>query len=281
MNYFDKIPTISYNGYDAKNLLVRAKLSDRTKANKTTFYPYTMDESDRVDLLSDNYYDNPGYTWLIWFANEIVDPYYDMPLSYDDFGNYIITKYGSIESAQRKIKHYRSNWYSDETRLTPTQFSGLTPAFQKYYQPIVNTDYVPTAYIRKKEDLIVNTNRVVTLSVSNATGTFTIGEEVKVNGNNYGFVTFANTTAVTCQHITGQFAASNVITGQESGITATVTASANVITTIAALEPTYWTAVSFYDYEEELNANKKEIVLLDVRYKNQAEAELKKAMRSQ
>lgn len=281
MNYFDKIPTINYGGYDAKNLLVRSKLSDRTKANKTSFYPYTMDESDRVDLLSDNYYDNPGYTWLIWFANEIVDPYYDMPLSYDDFTKYIVSKYGSFETAQRKIKYYRSNWYTDETRLTPAQYSNLTPAFQKYYQPIVNVDYTPTAYIRKKEDTIVSTNRVVTLSIANTVGQFTIGEEITVNGNNYGFVTFANTTAVTCQHITGGFVTTNTITGQESAATATVTGVANVATTIAALEPTYWTAVSFYDYEEELNASKKEIVLLDVRYKNQADAELKRSMRAQ
>lgn len=281
MNYFDKLPTITYSGYDAKNLLVRSKLSDRTKSNKLAYYPYTMDESDRVDTLSDNYYDSPGYTWLVWFANDVVDPYYDMPISYDDFGNYIVAKYGSIESAMRKIKYYRTNWYGDETRLTPTEYSNLTPSYLKYYEPIVNENYTPIAYKRKQEDSIVNTNRIITIDISNPSGTFTIGEEIQVNGTNYAFCTFANNTSVTCQHVHGSFSEGNTITGQESGVTATVVSVTTVANTIAATDSLYWEAVSYFQYEEELNASKKEIVLLDVRYKNQADSELKRMTRAQ
>lgn len=280
MNYFDKIPTITYKGYDAKNLLVRARLSDRTKSNKIAFYPYTMDESDRIDMLSYNYYDNPGYSWLIWFANDIVDPYYGMPLPYEDFTNFIISKYGSVEQAMRKIKYYRINWYGDPTRLTPTEYSLLNPDHQKYYEPIVDINYTPLSYVRKQEDGIATTNRIVTMSVENTTGEFKVGEEI-ATGNTYAFVTFANSTAVTCQHVTGAFATGNVILGKESGATATVLSSSVVSTTIADTEYQFWEAVSFYQYEEEVNASKKEIKLLDVRYKNQADAELKRVTKSQ
>ena len=281
MNYFDKIPTITYNGYDAKNILVRTRLSDRTKSAKTAFYPYTMDESDRIDILSDNYYDNPGYTWLIWMTNETVDPYYDMPLSYDDFTKFIISKYGSVESALRKIKYYRVNWYGDETRLTPQQYNALNPSFQKYFEAVVDINYRPTAYVRKQEDAIVTTNRIVSLSITNTSGEFTVGEEIAVNDDNYATVTFANTSAITCQHVTGAFAIGNTITGKESGATATVSTSAVMATTIAETDSLYWEPVSFYQYEEELNASKKEIKLLDVRYKNQVESELKRITRVQ
>ena len=64
MNYFNKLPTIIYDGQLAKNLLARAKLSDSTRNNKLTFQRYTINELDRVDVLSNYYYDNPGYSWF-------------------------------------------------------------------------------------------------------------------------------------------------------------------------------------------------------------------------
>jgi hypothetical protein len=39
-------------------------------------------------------------------VNEIVDPFYDWPLNYYNFGNYITTKYGSVPEAQQGIHHY-------------------------------------------------------------------------------------------------------------------------------------------------------------------------------
>lgn len=281
MNYFDKLPSIVYDGHTVKNLLARAKLADSTKANRMAFYPYTMDSSvDRVDILSNNYYDSPGYAWLIWMANDVVDPYYDLPLSEDDFFGFITKKYGSLENAMRKVKCYRSNWYwNTEQRLSIAEYNGLAPAFKKYYEPVVLTDdYLVQSYRRRQEDTILSTNRVVTISMSASTGTFKVGEEVAVNGTNYGFCTYSSNTVVSVQHVTGTFNAGNVITGKESGATGTVSTSTIISQTLASTEASYWTQVTFFEYEQELNEMKKEIQLLDIRYKAQAEADLKRIM---
>ena len=49
MNYFNKLPTINYNGYAVKNILTRAAISNGTRKNRLVYYPYTVKEDDRID----------------------------------------------------------------------------------------------------------------------------------------------------------------------------------------------------------------------------------------
>jgi hypothetical protein len=277
MNYFNKIPTINYNGYTVKNLLARAKISDKTKANKLAFYPYTMKETERADILSNDYYDSPGYTWLIWLANDIVDPYYDMPMDENDFYRFIETKYGSYQTAARKVKYYRMK-YDNEERLTIAEFNGLNSSLKKYYDPVVDNNYGVQRYKRKQDDHIAQTNKVVQLTFTAEITPFTVGEEIRVNSDNYAFVTFSNATVTTCHHVTGAFSEGNTVTGQESNVSATVSTATILSETLASTDAAYWEPVTFLDYEQELNEMKKEIQLLDVRYRGQAELELKRTM---
>lgn len=279
MNYFNKLPTINYNKNVAVNLLARAKLSDQIKGDRTAFLPYTVSDGDRVDLLSQAYYNNPGYSWLVWFSNEVVDPYYDMPLSELDLQDYIITKYGSTELAQRKIIHYRTNGKTDDSVLTIQQYESLPYGEQKYWEPVLDYLFNVKQYKRKNDGQVVSTNRLASIDISGLSGQFKIGEEVQYNGTNYGFCTYASNTAITVNNITGQFTVSTTVTGKESGATAAVTACNNAISTTQAYDQSlYWEAVSYYDYELEENEKKKEILLLDNRYATQVEQDLKRIM---
>lgn len=278
MNYFNKLPTISYNGFTAKNLLARAKLSEKTKNNKLAFYPYTMDGQDRVDNISEDYYDSPGYTWLVWFANGVVDPYYDMTLSEDNFVNHLVSNYGSVENAMRKIKYFRTNWYNSEAQLTPNEFEALPASHKRYFNPVVKSDYVVHSYKRKQEDDVVNTNKILNITLTNSVGVFTIGEEIQVDAYNYATVTGSNTSVVACQHVIGEFAPAEILTGQESGALAEVVEVTTLVETIASTDAAFWSPVTIFDYEQELNEKKKDIVLIDARHTGQTENELKRIM---
>lgn len=278
MRYFEKLPVVSYNGQEARNILARARFSPQTRANKGTFYPYTMSETDRPDILSHKYYDNADYAWLVWMSNDVVDPYYDLNIPDPDMLAVIEKKYGSLEVAKRKIKHYVTNWVGDTQILTISQFNALAPALKQYYAPVLNNQMAVDHYARKKKDLYLATNRIVTLEVSNATGSFTLGEEVAVNSSNYGFVISSNTTHVNVNHVTGQFQAGNMVTGKESGKTASVVSSVVVVNNIPDPETPYWKAVSFFEYEMDQNQLKRNIKLIDNRYKINVENELKRAM---
>jgi len=278
MNYFNKIPTVIYDGYTAKNLLARAKLSDQTKSNRLAFYPYTMTSDDRIDNVSNLYYDDPGYTWLIWFANNVVDPYFDTPLSEEALTAHIQTKYGSYQAAARKIAYYTVNWVGDTSILSMAQFNSLPARHKRYYEPVVGANYSIEHYRRQEDDSTVATNKIIELALTGASGLFVEGEEVQVNSLNYAFVESCNDTTCVVKHVTGVFAPGDTITGVESGQTATVSSATTISETTASTDILFWKPVTFLDYEQELNERRKEIVLLDVRYKGQAEAELKRVM---
>jgi hypothetical protein len=278
MNYFNKIPTITYNGVPAKNLLARAKFSDRVARERTIFLPYTMKETDRPDLLSYDYYESPGYEWLVHFSNNVIDPYYDMAITEDDLYGHILSKYGSIEKAARGVVFYRNNWSNNaDERISPNEYKNLLSSSKKYYIPVLNQDYVVHSYSRKQFDDTRSTNRVVSMTIADITGTFIIGEEIQVDGTNYGFCTNNGTTQISVQHVTGAFAEGDTINGVDSGTTAIVNAE-QTFYNIPLAETRFWSAVSFFDYEQEQNELKKEISLIDASYKKQVEADLKRLM---
>jgi hypothetical protein len=279
MNYFNKFPTITYDGQLAKNLLARTKLSDSTRNNKLTFQRYTINELDRVDVLSNYYYDNPGYSWLVWFSNDVIDPYYDMPLAEIDFNRYLESKYGSIEAATRKIEFYRFDWVSIDTILTPQQFANLGKS-KKYYKPVLDVNLIPVQYVVDQKDYVVATNRIEQITINNISGTFVVGEEIQVSGSVYATVAGVGEDYLICKHIVGGLLVGNIVTGQTSSARATITlVPAQPLTqNIDINEITYWKPVTAFEYENELNELKKEIKLVDVRYKSQVESEFKRLM---
>ena len=280
-DFFDKLPTITYDGATAKNFLARAKLSEQTLKDRTLFYPYTLKAGDRMDVVADKYYDDPDYSWLIYMTNNVVDPYYGVYLSDSQFESYIESKYGTVANAQSQILHYTNNWIADESELSIAAYESLPAARRKYYTPLTDQYNSIYRYARKREDWIVNTNQIVTANAI-ASGTFVVGEKVVqryannlISGNAY--VAFANTSNITLQHVDGEISANLTVTGQSSNASANLTTIYTVYN-IPVDEAAYWTSVSAYEYEEQLNVQRREIFLLDNRYKNEASYQLKKVM---
>jgi len=114
--YFSLLPTIQYNisndvdndsFVDVTDIFVRQKLTEAVKENAAVYYPYIIQDKERPDILAFNYYGDVKYTWLIFFANDIVDPYYQWPMDEKQFNSYIINKYNSISEAKTTIHEYR------------------------------------------------------------------------------------------------------------------------------------------------------------------------------
>jgi hypothetical protein len=281
MKYFDKLPVISYNGFSVRNIMALATLSERTKSDKTAFYPYQMNDYDRVDALSHKYYDNSDYAWLVWMANGVVDPYYDMMINDSDFNKYIDNKYGSMEAAIEKILYFRSNWREDPTEINTVQFDMLPANSKKYFSPVLDVNLKVHSYKRKAKDLIASTNVIITIQL-NSNAEFTIGEIIKTDTGE-ATVTFSEGSIVTCQHVTGTFESSQTVVGQTSKNTATIRvpqANEQSVTIVSRNSPleeyTYWEPVNAYQYEYELNEDKRDIKLIDNRYKQTINNELKR-----
>ena len=135
--FFSNYPRIAYDitgsnsivpNYDvAVNLLIRNKLKDAVEKDVSAYYPYVVPEGMRPDVLAHQYYGDTIYTWTIYLVNNIIDPYWEWPLSYKDFKAYMIDKYGSIEIAQSQIHHYE---YTARARAEKTGTSVPVPEYK-------------------------------------------------------------------------------------------------------------------------------------------------------
>ena len=109
-NYFSYFPTVEHDlkqdgsAITVTNILKRFKIHDDVREQTEIFYPYQLQDGDRPDVVAEKYYGNANYAWLVLFSNNIVDPVKEWPLYGTDFRNYLVTKYGSIESANTTVK---------------------------------------------------------------------------------------------------------------------------------------------------------------------------------
>ena len=111
-NYFSFFPKIQHDLKDTAkkteltNILRRFKVKTKVKNLVGTYYDYTMHEGDRMDSIAQRYYGDSNLAWVILHFNDIVDPYYDLPLFGKQFSDYITEKYGSVTIARATIKNY-------------------------------------------------------------------------------------------------------------------------------------------------------------------------------
>lgn len=272
--YFSRIPNIVYNNLQVKDITRRAKLVENEASSPYVFYPYDVDNHLRSDQVASYYYDDPELDWLIYLSNGIVDPYYGWYLDEEKFNELMITKYGSIENSIKKIKFYRNNWANDDTELTPAFYNNtLINSWKKYYSPMWATNSKIVSYRRKQQDATMNTNRILEYSVSyNNLVNFNVGEvvDIKIVGQTSttggGQVTFANSTVLRIESVSGNTTANSTYTrtivGETSGANVTTNAVSIVFENITANEEVFWSPVSFYDYETEKNEQRKSIRLV-------------------
>lgn len=283
MKYFSNIPTISYGNNFVRNILTRVKITNDFKKQSGVYYPYVLEEASpsglRYENLSFDYYDDVDNVWILHLTNEIIDPYYDIPLTQEQFDEYVIKKYGSIRSANEKIIFYRNNYNQDDSIITFSGYDALIAERKPYWTPTVNYDNNIIGYERIKDDTVVTTNKIITMEIS-ANSTLNLEEKViQTTTGATGFVTFCNTSVLTLQHIQGSFSNSYTIVGSTS--TVNVNPISEIITVkqnISANVEVYFSPVSALDYEQELNEKKKTINVLDRRYASLMEASFIEAM---
>lgn len=177
-DYFSQFPKINYFNVIATNLTLRSVFIEKLKLNSSVFYPYVIREGETADGIATWYYGAPEFDWLIYFANNIIDPHTQWPKTYNQFENFIIKKYGSIEDAKSKIEFYRrvpdvsyisfdGSFFSNtslasteavfnntDIRITPTTYSLVQD--QINYVPVYSYDYENELNEEKRNILMID-----------------------------------------------------------------------------------------------------------------------------
>ena len=263
--YFDRFPIVDYDGNVAKNILARVDFTEKTKRDIYSTFQFTLEEGfERPDLLSYNYYGSSKFDWMIYLTNNIVDPYYDYYKSAEDFKSYMQTKYGSNSNARSIILFYRLNWHEDERIITTQQYESLvaneTDNTRKYWKPKITNTGAVIGYERVKEDWVVSTNKVLSLTLNVSPAGFEIGDRVSQTSTGaYATVDYIDleNKRLTVKHVSGAFAVN-----EEEGILEIKVLSQN----ISDAEAEYWYAVNAYEDEQEINELKRNVVVLKSSY---------------
>jgi hypothetical protein len=179
-NYFKWFPTISYNNMSVVDITRRVKIMEDLSRDPYIFLPYTVTHDDRADDIAYYYYGDASKVWLIYLANNIIDPYKQWPLSYDNFQNYIIKKYSKQSNKTGldvlnwsmnttitdNILYYKNNADSS-MQITPDTFLYNPEIISSEWSPVRVYDYefqlnedkrniwlINSDYVTKAEDLL-------------------------------------------------------------------------------------------------------------------------------
>ena len=177
MQYFSTLPKIvsydpSGNKIAAVNLLVRSSVIPSLLDNPALYYEYDIQEGDTPEIIASKYYNDPYRYWMVLFANQLLDPQWDWPLTYSQFEAYLNDKYASVAAnnsmeplayTQATVYEYRKviSTTDSTTQNTTTDIYVVDQA--TYNNVIVNTETVafpPTRW---------NNNAEVTISTDKNT----------------------------------------------------------------------------------------------------------------
>jgi hypothetical protein len=269
----------------AVNIFAKIAFQKKLQQQYEIFHPYTIQEGDRADTIAYLYYGDSGYDWLVYFCNDVVDPYYDWYMDTNSFKRYIEKKYGSIYTATRKIKFFRTNYLEDISVISTSGYLSLTGEQKRFWNPVIGINNNITSYERKKEDVVYETNHTKELAITYSGEARFIENEYVIQESggvvvSTGTVKMADITSCIVNNIVGLISTSYDLIGGESGAISSVSSITNISSSFPATIETYFSPVSYYDYENELNEKKKNIKLIDASYVNAIESEFKNLLSS-
>lgn len=285
--YFRKFPITPYRGVPSLNILRRVDFNNKVKNFFTAFYAFDVTAGEKPETIAFDYYDDVDYDWLIYHTNDIIDPYHGVALELEDFENMVIKKYGSIERARKITVTYRTNYESDLSILPlngTASYSALIGARKKYWEPVFTANSL-AGYQRKKEDIYISTNRIISFSLATATDTpLTVDETVTATNGATATVASCTNDYVVLKHIDGDWdgPTSNFnVTGDDSNITVTFDYNSYKLIqhVIPELEQIYFTKYSAYDFLLDLNEQKRAISLVEKDYAHELNKQLEDLMK--
>lgn len=282
--FFDKFPLVQYtinrqlfSEYDiATNLLFRIGIIKEVMENNiNAYYLYAVLDGDRPEIIAEKVYGDAEAHWIILYANDIYDPYYDWPMDSRTFDNYITDKYGSIAWAQTNYHHYEKVI----TRENPAAQVTMVTSFEVNDKKLTND-------VLSIIDYEINYNIGEPVFIGASYGDNTYSGTVMAWSNSNGYIVLANTTgaAKSYEFLIGANSAANgtVISTTVPSVPMDAYNTLVDTTDYASYEVGGSTVreiisrnrVTYYDYELELNESKRLIKIIQPQYYNQIVSEL-------
>jgi hypothetical protein len=282
VSYFSSFPTISYSNTAVTDITRRVTIPQSVLRQPTAFSPYTVEAGQRDDTVAFLYYGQDDDDWLVWLANQIVDPYYGWYLDIDELGRHVIAKYGSLADAMQRVDHWASNWASDYREITTGNYASLTENLKKYWIPNYGAGSDVLSYSRRPEDWTLATNRILGLTLGSPAlgqrGDLATVYDPGGNMQGTGELVWVSGNDLKIKDVQGTWAIGYTV--KTINMTGTVTALDAPILMVPIDEAVYYSPVTCYDREYDANEENKEVLLVQDAYRGIMYSELTSSLRS-
>lgn len=112
--YFSNFGKIEYNFENSStnfqfvtNILSRSVFLKEIVDNAAVYYEYQIKENETAEIIADKYYGDATRHWIILLFNQVINPFYEFPLTPKELQNYIEKKYKMVYTeAEVTIHHY-------------------------------------------------------------------------------------------------------------------------------------------------------------------------------
>lgn len=127
--FFSRFENIDYQGRSIKDLSTALALKPEIKDNKDLFFWYELEEWETPDSAAFDHYGNSKYNFVLLMMNNIIDPFFDWPLSYKELIRLCEERYGvpTITGGKYDTNGYYAVrfWEKDGIRYPAAPGSGL------------------------------------------------------------------------------------------------------------------------------------------------------------
>lgn len=253
--FFDLFPKVDYDvrrvsgssPETVPDIFFRLAYFKNMLNNITAYDTYRLEEGDTPEIVASKVYDDVGAAWMIIYANKIFDPQFDWPLTDSQFESYIINKYGSVENAKTTIKHIVKTVNIENVSEDTTHTTQYIVSLKRYTdnKPNVPFDY----WAWNQEPSFNETEGVMIVSA----------DSIRYTADNLLFNVTADLDDVLLDGGLAQRSFSRVYS----------------LDNTLFKEYTTGEPISVYDYEMELNENRKFIKVIKKTYYNQVIVEFK------
>ena len=146
MQYFDSLPKIVHiNEFGVSkvmtNIMARVSIIPQILNNPAVYYEYNIQDGDTPEIIAHKYYGDSYRYWLVLFANQLMDPQWDWPLSGNELSAYLIKKYGVSYNTYSEIHHYEKILTQFDYGTNTTTTNKVTVSEDIYNAIVPQTNY--------------------------------------------------------------------------------------------------------------------------------------------
>ena len=93
VRYFRHFPSLRYSDKAMTNITKRIQLKENFISSPFAYLPLTVNDGEKPEEIAYLYYGDTSYVWLIYLANDIIDPYWQWPLTQQNLDKFIEDQY--------------------------------------------------------------------------------------------------------------------------------------------------------------------------------------------